>query len=100
MVNDQAMQKALAEIESSSAPNLTEIAKKYELDRSMLSRYTAGKTVSRAEFQSQVHQYLTNIQERVLINQINRLTDRGIPPTSQIVKNFAKEIIGHTVGKN
>ncbi|PMD22549.1 hypothetical protein NA56DRAFT_570038 [Hyaloscypha hepaticicola] len=55
MVNEQAIQKALAEIESSSAPNLTEIAKKYELDRSILSRRAAGKTVSRVEFQSQVH---------------------------------------------
>ena len=100
MVNEQAMQKALAEIESSSAPNLTEIAKKYKLDRSTLSRRAAGKTVSRAEFQSQVHQCLTNAQERVLINQINRLTDRGIPPTSQMVKNFVQEMIGRDVGKN
>ena len=43
---------------------------------------------------------LTNIQEDILIDQINRLTDQGMPPTSQIVKNFAKEIIGHAVGKN
>jgi hypothetical protein len=100
MVNEQDMQKALAEIESSSAPNLTEIAKKYNLNRSTLSRRAASKTVSRAEFQSQTHQCLTNAQERVLINQINSLTDRSIPPTSQMVKNFAKEIIGREVGKN
>jgi hypothetical protein len=50
MVNEQDIQKALAEIESSLAPNITEIAKKYNLDRSTLSRRAAGKTVSRAEF--------------------------------------------------
>ncbi|KAF4626888.1 hypothetical protein G7Y89_g11268 [Cudoniella acicularis] len=36
--------------------------------------------------------------ERVLINQINRLTERGIPPTSQMVKNFVEEMIRHEIG--
>jgi len=100
MVNEDDMKKALAEIESSEAPDYAAIARKYSLTRSTLSRRARGKTTSRAEFQSQVHQCLTNAQERVLINQINRLTERGIPPTSQMVKNFAEEMIGHTVGKN
>jgi len=100
MVDEQAMQKALADIESSSAPNLSEIALKYGLERSTLSRRVAGKTTSRAEFLSRTHQCLTNTQEHVLINQINRLTERGIPPTSQMVKNFAEEMIGRAVGKN
>ena len=34
------------------------------------------------------------------MDQINRLTDRGMPPTSQMVKNFAEEVIGRPVGKN
>jgi hypothetical protein len=100
MVNEDDMKKALAEIESSEAPDYAAIARKYSLTRSTLSRRARGKTTSRAEFQSQVHQCLTNAQERVLINQINRLTERGIPPTSQMVKNFAEEMIGHTMGKN
>ena len=50
MVNEQDMQKALAEIESSLAPNITEIAKKYELDRYTLSRHATSKIVSRAKF--------------------------------------------------
>ena len=32
--------------------------------------------------------------------QINRLTDRGIPPTTRMVRNFAEEIIQRPVGKN
>jgi len=100
MVNEDDMKKALAEIESSEAPDYAAIARKYSLTRSTLSRRARGKTTSRAEFQSQVHQCLTNAQERVLINQINRLTERGIPLTSQMVKNFAEEMIGHTMGKN
>jgi ribosomal protein S24E len=99
-VNEEDMRKALAEIESSEAPDYAIIARKYGLMRSTLSRRARGQTTSRTEFQSQIHQCLTNAQERVLINQINRLTGRGIPPTSQMVKNFAEEMIGYTVGKN
>ena len=100
IVNEDDMKKALAEIESSLEPNCTQIAEKYSLVLSTLIRRAQGKTTSRAEFQSQVHQCLTNAQERVLINQINCLTAHGIPPTSQMVKNFAEEIIGREVGKN
>jgi hypothetical protein len=100
MTHEERMEKALAELESCSKPNYAALAKKYELERSTLSRHARGKTTSREEFQSEKHQCLTNAQERVLINQINRLTDQGIPPTSQMVKNFAEEIIGHSVEKN
>jgi hypothetical protein len=94
------MKAALAEIESYSNPNYAKMAEKHGLVRSTLSRRARGKTTSREQFQSERHQCLTNTQERVLINQINRLTERGIPPTSQMVKNFAEEIIGREVGKN
>ena len=36
----------------------------------------------------------------MLIKQINTLTNKGMPPTSQIVKNLAEEIRGREVGKN
>jgi hypothetical protein len=36
MTNEEAMKKALAELESSSKPNYTEIAKKYEIGRHAL----------------------------------------------------------------
>ena len=100
IVNEQDMQAALAEIESSLAPNYSEIARNHGLVLSTLLRRVQGKTTSRAEYQSQVHQCLTNAKERVLINQINRLTERGIPPTSQIVRNLAEEMIRRAVGKN
>jgi hypothetical protein len=97
---EQRMQAALAEIESSEKPNYTAIAKNHELTPSTLIRHAQGKTTSREEFQSQLYQCLTNAQERILIKQINRLTERGIPLTSQIVRNFAKEMIRRAVGKN
>jgi len=50
MVNEDDMKKALAEIESSKAPDYAIIARKYGLTRSTLSRRARGKTTSRAEF--------------------------------------------------
>ncbi|KAF8854188.1 hypothetical protein BDZ45DRAFT_677075, partial [Acephala macrosclerotiorum] len=43
---------------------------------------------------------LTNTEEELLIARINELINRGMPPTSQIVKNLAKEIRGKEVKKN
>jgi len=100
MAHKQAMKAALAELEASLQPNYTEIAAKHKLGRHALSRCHQGKTTSQADYFSNHRQCLTNVQEEILIDQINRLTDRGMPPTSQMVKNFAEEIIGRAVGKN
>jgi hypothetical protein len=100
MAHEQDMKAALAELEASSKPNYTEIAEKYKLGRHALSWRHQGKTTSQADYFSNYRQCLTNIQEEILIDQINRLTDRGIPPTSQMVKNFIEEIIGRAIGKN
>ena len=100
MVNEHDMVQALAECDISEAPNYAAIAKKYHLERSTLSRRYRGKTTSKEHFESQRLQNLTDIQERVLINQINRLTKRNLPLTSQMVKNFVKEMIGRRIRKN
>jgi hypothetical protein len=100
MTDEQAMAKALADLESYSKPNYTAIAKKHGVGRHALSCRHQGQTTSRRDFFSNHKQCLTDIQEGLLIDHINRLTDRGIPPTSQMVKNFAEEMIGRAVGKN
>jgi hypothetical protein len=100
MVNEEDIKAALAEIELSKDPNYREIARKFNLTHTTLLQRAKGITRSRAEFQSKINQNLNNAQERILIKQINRLINRGIPPTSKIVKNFAEEIIGREVRKN
>jgi hypothetical protein len=65
-----------------------------------VQRRLRGLTKTRREANSYWHQCLTNIQEELLINRIDILTDKGIPPTSQFVKNLAEEIRGREVGKN
>lgn len=94
------MDKALAKADTYDEPNYAEIARKHGVEQSTLSWRHRGKTTSREQFQSKRHQCLMDAQERVLIDQINRLTDYRLPPTSQMVRNFAEEIIGHAIGKN
>ena len=94
------MEAALAALDLQDRCNYSEVAQKYGLNRTTLSKRYKGQTVSWKAFLSESRQCLTIAQEEALIEQINKLTDRHIPPTSQMVKNFAEEMIGREVGKN
>ena len=59
-----------------------------------------GISTSREQAISKHRKCLTNAQEEALISVINKLSIRGLPPTTQIVKNLAEEIIGREVNKN
>jgi hypothetical protein len=75
-------------------------AKKYDCSRSVVSRRIRALTKSKKETVFFWQQCLTNKQEEVLIHRINILIDRGMPPTSYIVKNLVQELRGQDVGKN
>src|ERR1700722_13926692 len=94
------IESALADLESQTEPNYRATALKFEVDPTTLWRRYNGQQQSRQAANSEYRQRLTNSQDEVLIRHINKLTDRGIPPTSQIVKNLAEELIGDIVGKN
>ena len=81
-------------------PNYAKTGKKYGIERITLMRRHKGISTSKREATSIYYKLLTNTQEEALISQINKLTVRGLPPTSQIVRNLAEEIIGRDVGKN
>jgi hypothetical protein len=100
MSYDRRMELAIDALESSEALNYTAIAKQYNLGRTALARRHQGKTTSRAEATSIYRALLTTAQEEQLIDQINKLTVRFMPPTSKMVKNMAEEIIGREVNKN
>ncbi len=98
--HDARIELALADLSRQEKPNFMGTAKKYQLVESTLRRRFKGQHLSRRAAVSEYHQNLTLTQEEVLIGQINRLTDRGLPPTSRIVKNLAEAMIGRPVGKN
>ena len=100
MVNEDDIQAALVDLDTQSQPDYSAAAKKYSLYRTTLLRRHRGVTRSRDTFLSETTRYLTNEQEAVLIKHINRITDRGMPPTAQIVRNLAEEMRGKRVSKN
>jgi len=55
MSHEERIKKALAKLESSSSPNYSEIAQKYQLVQSTLSRHAKGQTTSRQEYQLKVN---------------------------------------------
>ena len=99
-INEEDMENAINALNAQLVPNYTQIGEKFGIYRTILMRRYEGQTTSRAEASSLYHKLLTDTQEEALISQINKLTIRGLPPTSHIVKNLAEEIIGREVNKN
>jgi hypothetical protein len=100
MRNIDRIPEAIADLESQDVPNVAATARKHCVARKTLEDRWKGKSVSMKEAVSTHRQCLTNAQERALIQLINKLTDRRMPPTSAIVRNLAEEIRGSAVGKN
>jgi hypothetical protein len=97
--NDR-MELALADLKQQEKPNVLHTAKKISLAESTLRKRWQGKSMSQQAANSEYKQRLTDAQETMLVQQINRLTDRGLPPTSSIVRSLAEEMIQGPVGKN
>jgi Tc5 transposase DNA-binding domain/DDE superfamily endonuclease len=88
------IEAALAAIESlglGESINYAKIAKEYRANRSTLSRRHRAKTQPR-KVKAINQQRLSPQQEQELIRYIKKLTERGLPPTRQMIQNFAASI--------
>lgn len=92
------IEEAIADLKLQKRPNIARTAEKYELNRSTLSRRYNGKTVS-SEQSVEVKSLLNYQQQKALINEINRLSGLGTPPTVAMVRTFAQELSGKEPGK-
>ena len=99
MAYERQIKLALDEVAKSNAPNFSIIARKYNINRSTLSRRARGITRSRQDIASYDQQLLTNTQEEVLIKKLNWLSDKGLHATARIVQNIVEEFLNHTIGK-
>lgn len=99
MVNNTAIEQAINDLKSQEAPNFRATAEKYNVVHSTLLRRFKGQTVSHDEARSRSSQLLTDAQEFVLIEYINKLPTRGLHPTPQILENLVVEIVGHPIGE-
>jgi Tc5 transposase DNA-binding domain len=64
-----------------------------------LSRRPRRVQTSKEE-QYEGQQLLNNKQSETLITWLNNLTERGLPPSYEMLRNFAKEISGTKPGKH
>ena len=90
---------ALAALELQDPPNYTWTAKEFNVNRTTLSRRHRQITRSR-EDATEIKSLLLIQQERTLLGYINLLTEYSLPPTPQIVRNFAFKISRITPKKN
>ena len=81
--------EAITDLKSQDHPNIAATARKYNVARETLSKRFRGKTGSNQEATSYSRKQLTDAQEETLITYVNKLNDRGFPPTPQILKNIA-----------
>ena len=90
---------SLSSLELREKPHYTQVAKTFGVNRSTLSKRHRGVQGTRAEY-LQKQQLLSLIKEQELVKYIERLCARGLPPTQQMVRNFASEIAGKQAGGN
>ena len=99
-LKSRAIDSAVAAIQRGEFTDYANAAKKYKCSRIAVSWRVRGLTETKQEANSFWHQCLIIKQEEVLIDRINYLIDRQMPPTSYIIRNLAEEIRGPRVGKN
>ena len=84
------MELAIAEMSLEEKDSCRSIAMKYSLNHTTLSRRFKGEQVSRTVANSEYRQRLSSKQEETFLKYINKLSDRGLPPTSQIAKKYCR----------
>ncbi|EUC40877.1 hypothetical protein COCMIDRAFT_77455, partial [Bipolaris oryzae ATCC 44560] len=84
MSNIEAALAAIDALGPGESFTYTEIAKRYGVVRSTLTRRHQGRCASPTTG-CQKRQLLHPQQEQALIAYINRLTDRGLPPTQSMI---------------
>jgi predicted HicB family RNase H-like nuclease len=77
--------------EAGAAFSYREVANQFGVDCTTLSRRHQGASRSRAAT-SQQQQLLKPQQEEELVRYIERCTERGLPPTREMVRNFASAV--------
>ena len=100
MDHNARIEAAIADLESQDRQNIAATTRAWGIARETLSKRFRGRTGSNEDATSYARRQLTDVQEKTLIEYINKLSDRGLPPTPQIVKKLAEEIAGVALAKN
>jgi hypothetical protein len=92
-INMHPIELAIDDLNSQEVPRVRATAKQYGVDPSTLSRRWRGKTESREDYREN-KSLLNKQQQQTLINEINRLSAFGTPPTVAMVRVFGFNLAG------
>ena len=81
MDHDARIQAAIDDLRSQKRTNIAATAKNWDIARETLSKRFRGETGPNKEATSYSRKQLTDTQEEALITYVNKLNDRGFPPT-------------------
>ena len=90
---------ALKDLSLQDKPNVSTTAKKFNVNRSTLSRRFNGET-NPAKRAVQKSQLLYLQQEKDLVIFINKKIEQGIPPTTAIVRNYVEQLAQKRLGNS
>jgi hypothetical protein len=99
MATNADIEAAIAELRAARRPNVAEIARKYNIERTRLHRLFKG-TISTKQAYDERRGLLSLQQDRRLLDLVNRLTRDGLPPTPKTVRQLAKDLCGTWPSKN
>ena len=91
--------EAITCLKSSDQVPIAEVARRFNVNRSTLSKQLHRKTGSLAK-RAESNQPLSNKQELVLVEHIRRLSGWCLPPTPAMVTLWASVLCGTEPGKN
>ena len=100
MSKETQIQRVLAHLNEQKQLNYTEAARTHGVNPSTLQQRHKGISVSREQVTLETHQCLSSTQEDKFLCHIDALSNKYIPPTTQIVRNLVKEILQTEVRKN
>jgi hypothetical protein len=83
--------EAIESRESGASFSYRKVAKQFGVDRTTLSRRHRGASQSQTKYHEH-RQLLNPQQEAELVIYIERCTERGLPPTREMVRNFASAV--------
>ena len=84
---------AVAYLKAQDVPNYAAAARLYGVQPTTLRRRFLGLATFRPVASSEHHQLLNIAQEEVLLGYIDKMTAKFMPPTTQIIRNLAEELI-------
>ena len=99
MATTRNIEAALAVLRAADKPNISAVAKEYNIERTRLGRLYKGQITIWDDYVVNC-QLLSPQQNKTLLQLVKRLTSDGLPPTPKMVRQFAKDLTGSLPGRN